>query len=117
MTRSGVARPVGRDACCAPLLRVQWTGDQHGRCHEGRREGSGQDPRHVVDKFYAWVRTVEKQGIEEVRKVPGFHDEPLRGNRVGQRSIRLSRQWRAIYAVVDGEVELVEVQEVTPHGY
>ncbi len=77
----------------------------------------GKTPRHVVDKLFAWARAVEAKGIEEVRKVPGFHDEPLKGDRAGQRSIRLSRQWRAIYVIVDGQVEFVEIQEVTPHGY
>jgi proteic killer suppression protein len=37
-------------------------------------------PKHVVIKFMAWVADVELRGLEEVRKVPGFHDEPLKGN-------------------------------------
>ena len=31
--------------------------------------------------------------------VPGYHDEPLKGHRAGQRSIRLSRAYRAIYEI------------------
>ncbi len=38
-------------------------------------------------------------GLSEVRKVPGYHDEPLKGQRKGQRSIRLSRSYRAIYVI------------------
>jgi len=44
----------------------------------------------------AWIEAVEEDGLEATRRVPGFHDEPLKGPRRGQRSIRLSRQWRAI---------------------
>jgi proteic killer suppression protein len=44
-----------------------------------------------------WVNDVESAGLSEVRKVLGYHDEPLKGNRVGQRSIRLSKSYRAIY--------------------
>lgn len=33
---------------------------------------------------------MERIGIYDVRKSPGFHDEPLSGQRKGQRSIRLS---------------------------
>jgi proteic killer suppression protein len=64
------------------------------------------------------VRLVEEQGIEEARKVPGYYDEPLSGDREGQRSIRLNIQWRAIYTVDDsGEMTIVAIEEVTPHDY
>jgi proteic killer suppression protein len=52
-----------------------------------------------------------------VRKRPGFHDEPLKGDRLGQRSIRLNKTWRAIYEVQGGEAQFVSVEEVTPHKY
>ncbi len=75
-------------------------------------------PQHVADKLYAWVKAVRRDGLEMVRRIPGFHDEPLRGARRGQRSIRLSRNYRAIYIVVDrGVVEVAFVEEVTKHEY
>jgi len=71
-----------------------------------------------VDKLLAWVLWIEREGIEEVRKIPGFHDEPLKGKRRGRRSIRLSRAYRAIYRVAEsGGLEIVLVEEVTKHGY
>ncbi|MEK7704351.1 MAG: hypothetical protein AAB426_05280, partial [Myxococcota bacterium] len=51
------------------------------------------------------------------RRVPGYHDESLQGRRVGQRSVRLSRSYRAIYRVVHGAVEFVRVEEVSKHDY
>lgn len=75
-------------------------------------------PTHVARKLLAWVDAVEKDGLEEARKVPGYHDEPLKGTRRGQRSIRLSRAYRAIYVVnKDGETELASVEEVNRHDY
>ncbi len=75
-------------------------------------------PRHVVTKLLYWVGEVETNGLEETRKQPGFHDEPLKGRRKGQRSIRLSRAYRAIYETRrDGSVEFVSVEEVTKHDY
>lgn len=74
-------------------------------------------PAHVVDKLGTWIAAVALRGLDEVRKIPGYHDEPLRGDREGQRSIRLSRQWRAIYVIVDGETQIASVEEVTPHKY
>jgi len=66
----------------------------------------------------AWIEAVEEDGLEAMRRVPGFHDEPLKGPRRGQRSIRLSRQWRAIYEIrAGGGAQLVSVEEVTPHVY
>lgn len=75
-------------------------------------------PRHIVENFRYWVMAVEAEGLEAVRRLPGYHDEPLKGDRKGQRSIRLSRAYRAIYRVaVDGTIELVLVEEVNKHEY
>ncbi|MCG8554840.1 MAG: hypothetical protein MJD61_06060 [Proteobacteria bacterium] len=56
--------------------------------------------------------------MDEVRKVPGYHDEPLKGDRQGQRSIRPSRAYRAIYEIQeDDTVEFASVEEVSKHDY
>lgn len=74
-------------------------------------------PSHIASKLKAWVSAVEKFGLEEVKKVPGFHDELLKGDRQGQRSIRLSKAYRAIYEIRGDEIEFIEVQEVNKHAY
>ena len=74
-------------------------------------------PRHIVDNLMIWVAAVENDGLEEVRKVPGYHDEPLRGDRAGQRSIRLGRAYRAIYEIKEDTARFVSVEEVSKHGY
>jgi toxin HigB-1 len=75
-------------------------------------------PLPIRQKLFVWVAAVESRGVEEVRKQTGWHDEPLKGQRQGQRSIRLNRQWRAIYIVTsNGSLEFCEVREVTPHDY
>jgi proteic killer suppression protein len=75
-------------------------------------------PPPVLKKFRAWIDDVEFNGLEEARKRPGYHDEPLKGDRRGQRSVRLNRSWRAIYEIKsDGSVEFVEVKEVNHHDY
>ena len=73
-------------------------------------------PRHIVDKLQFWVTEVESKGVEEVRKQPGWHDEPLKGDRAGQRSIRLSKGYRAFYEIVNNET-VVSVIEVNKHDY
>jgi proteic killer suppression protein len=47
----------------------------------------------------------------------GYHDEPLKGARAGQRSIRLSRAYRAIYEVKGGTAKFVSIEEVSKHDY
>lgn len=75
-------------------------------------------PPHVKSKLKAWTNAVRREGLDEVRKISGFHDEPLKGKRKRQRSIRLSRGYRAIYRVLgDGTLRFARVEEVTKHGY
>lgn len=75
-------------------------------------------PKHIVDNLMDWVSAVESYGLDLVRRQPGYHDEPLKGDRKGQRSIRLSRSYRAIYEVkADDEVEFVSIEEVNNHDY
>jgi proteic killer suppression protein len=42
-------------------------------------------PDVIHRKFRLWVALVEESGVREVRKNKGFHDEPLKGTRQGQR--------------------------------
>ena len=75
-------------------------------------------PRHIILKLVSWVEDVGERGVLEVRKAVGYHDEPLKGKRVGQRSIRLSKKYRAIYEVVDSQkIVFVKVVEVNKHEY
>lgn len=75
-------------------------------------------PKEIRQKLFVWVSSVEANGLVQVRTQPGWHDEPLKGDRQGQRSIRLNRRWRAIYVLRnDGAIEFCEVREITPHDY
>lgn len=74
-------------------------------------------PARIALKLQGWIVAVERDGLEVVRKVPGYHDEPLKGDRQGQRSIRLNRAYRAIYEVVSSEVQIVLIVDVNKHKY
>lgn len=75
-------------------------------------------PKYVVFKLQAWIDGVQIFGLNDMRKIPGFHDEPLKGDRKGQRSIRLSRSYRAIYIIDhDGVMKFIEIVEVHKHDY
>lgn len=75
-------------------------------------------PIQITKKFQTWVRHVEFYGIWETRLIKGFHDEPLKGQRKGQRSIRLNRSYRAIYIELqNNEIQIIKVIEVHKHDY
>jgi proteic killer suppression protein len=75
-------------------------------------------PRHVATKLLEWIDLVEEKGLDEARRIPGYHDESLRGDREGQRSIRLSRSYRAVYVIVGWEgAHGVRVEEGSKHEY
>lgn len=74
-------------------------------------------PTYIAEKLMAWVESVESDSLEETRKISGHHDEPLKGDRKGQRSIRLSKAYRAIYEIKKNGIEFVEIQEVNKHEY
>lgn len=75
-------------------------------------------PHYIIEKLQIWATRVEMIGLEETRKIQGFHDEPLMGRRFGQRSIRLNKAYRAFYIVKDKQqVIIVEVLEVNKHEY
>ena len=76
-------------------------------------------PIHIVRNLQRWALQVEMLGLDEVKKIPGYHDEPLRGNkRKDQRSIRLSKSYRAFYIKKEGkEINLVLVEEINKHEY
>jgi len=75
-------------------------------------------PVHIAGKLRIWVEGVEEEGLENMRKIPGFHDEALKGKRKGQRSIRLSRAYRAVYEIrTDDSIEFVSIEEVSRHEY
>jgi proteic killer suppression protein len=47
--------------------------------------------------------------IADLRVPPGNRLEPLRGERLGQYSIRINRQWRICFEWRDGNADAVEI--------
>lgn len=75
-------------------------------------------PKHIVKNFQRWALLVEDIGLVEVRKIKGYHDEPLLGLRSGQRSARLSKAYRVIYTETpEGLINIVNILEVNKHEY
>ena len=73
-------------------------------------------PKQIVKKYELWKNIVFRHGPDKLKEFSGFHDEALKGNRKGQRSSRLSLQYRVIYSV-ERDVVTIYVLEITPHQY
>jgi proteic killer suppression protein len=75
-------------------------------------------PAHIQKALRVWSEIIEEQGISVMRKIPGYHDEPLKGDRREQRSSRLSLGYRVFYEeTASGEVAIISVLEVNKHDY
>ncbi|WP_374080284.1 hypothetical protein [Bdellovibrio bacteriovorus] len=73
-------------------------------------------PWNIKEALQYWVESVQLQGIRSVRRLPGYHDEPLKGDRKGQRSVRLNKSYRAIYIETLEGVEITVI-EVNKHEF
>jgi mRNA-degrading endonuclease RelE of RelBE toxin-antitoxin system len=73
-------------------------------------------PGQVLKKYELWKNIVFRHGPEKLKEFPGFHDEALKGKRQGERSSRLSLQYRVLYRI-ERNVVTVYVLEITPHRY
>ena len=73
-------------------------------------------PPSVRRAFAVWIGVAESEGPVGLRATRGFNDEALKGQWLGHRSSRLNKQYRVIYRVDTGVVEL-SVIDVTAHDY
>jgi proteic killer suppression protein len=74
-------------------------------------------PRHVQVSFFAWVDAVTHEGLEAVRKVPGYHDEPLAGDRVGTTLDTADQGFPRVYRTEGTTAKLVRVIEINKQEY
>ncbi len=75
-------------------------------------------PKQISEALFIWVESIELTGIVDIRKLKGYHDEPLKGDRKGQRSARLNRSYRVIYVENESkDLVLITVIEVNKHEY
>ena len=75
-------------------------------------------PKHVAVNFFVRKREVETHGVETVKKIPGYHDEPLQGKLKGYvRSVRLGLGYRAFYRITGETVKCLLVEDINRHDY
>lgn len=67
-------------------------------------------PPDIQDRALRKLSLLEvAQNIEDLREPPSNHLERLQGNRKGQMSIRINKQWRICFVWDNGEAHHVEI--------
>ena len=57
-------------------------------------------PHEITGNLQYWIELVQRDGLNEVRKIKGYHDEPCMSTALqGVRSVRLNRGYRLYYTV------------------
>lgn len=84
------------------------------KCKETKRIWSGRRssklPENIQNKALRKLRQLDAaQTIPDLRNPPGNKLEALKGDRKGQYSIRIDRQWRICFIWNDGKVNDVEI--------
>lgn len=74
-------------------------------------------PYFILESLESWKSKVLYLGIYDTRKIASYHDEPLQGERFGQRSVRLNKAYRLIYILDKGEVLLLTILDISKHKY
>lgn len=76
------------------------------------REYSRKLPESVQQKAYRKLRMINNSiDLNDLRLPPGNRLEKLRGDRVGQHSIRINQQWRICFEWSDGDAYNVEITD------
>lgn len=88
----------------------------HIREHRNLNKIIAKLPLDVVKKYELWKDIVYRHGPDKLREFTGFHDEKLKGELEGNRSSRLTIQYRVIYSIEKESVS-VYVIDITPHKY
>ena len=74
-------------------------------------------PTEIRKKWDLWLSIVEHAGPEALQRIPGFHDEALKGPLQGHRSSRLNDRCRVIYRVTREELTVHVVEVTRQHEY
>lgn len=75
-----------------------------------RRQHSKKLPQDVQKRAYGKLQTLDRAtSLIDLRALPGNRLEKLRGDRKGQWSIRINRQWRLCFDWREGDAHHVEI--------
>ncbi|KAB2918528.1 MAG: type II toxin-antitoxin system RelE/ParE family toxin [Hyphomicrobiaceae bacterium] len=78
---------------------------------EGRHPGKNFPANLIRLARRKLIMLAEARALKDLRSPPGNHLEALKGNRVGQHSIRINDQWRLCFIWSGSDAENVEITD------
>ncbi len=80
-----------------------------------RNDASGLPARHVgkIRNMIAFLQDME--AVEELQAIPVWKAHRLTGNRKGQWSLFVSRNWRIVFAIHPNGIEIVDLDFTDYH--
>ena len=88
----------------------------HIREHRSVHKACEKLPLQVLGKYELWKNLIFRHGPDILKQFPGFKDEKLIGDPIGQRSSRLNLKYRVLY-VANPDTLTLFVLEITAHDY
>lgn len=82
--------------------------------HKGLQRLSEEDdarglPQHLVPRIRGILAELEAAQVGQDMNLPGYRLHPLKGDKRGYWSVRVSGNWRVIFRFVNGEAADVEL--------
>jgi proteic killer suppression protein len=90
------------------MVIVDFACEETERIFNGQRSRRlPQDIQQTARRKLSYVQFAER--LDDLRMPPGNRLEALKGDRVGQYSIRINQQWRICFTWSDGNAHRVEI--------
>lgn len=75
-------------------------------------------PEEIVHAYLDWIESLNEIGLFRTQCIPGNRDKQLHGTRKGQRSVRLSKDYRLFYTILStDDVQFVRILDINKHEY
>lgn len=97
-------------------MRITFKTKKLEKQYQSGREAEKAYGTEVARKYIQRVNIIKQvQNIDELIKLPGLRCHPLKGNRKGQWSVRLTGFYRLIFTLTGKTLTVVHIEEVSKH--
>ena len=84
--------------------------------YEDHREAEKVYGAEVARRYIGRVNIIKQaRDIDEMRRLPGLHCHPLKGDREGQWAVNLTGFYRLIFTLQGERLEIACIEEVSKH--
>ncbi len=86
------------------------------KCFRHSREAFRAFGEEVGRKYIQRIGIIKQtRDLNKLMQLPGLRCHPLKGDREGQYAVKLTGFYRLIFTMVDGELEIARIEEMSKH--